>query len=150
MEYSNLKRLVTSMKQNLFDQGYLDEQFHELEDLEDDVSPNFVEEVVNTYFKHSSRVMAIMEHALENNPRDFHKLDSYMQQFKGSSSSIGASKLKNECLQFHEKCEQGNIEGCMRSFQKVKNEHGILKQKLEAYFQLLRQVGPGDRATSSK
>ena len=45
-------------------QGYLDEQFHELEDLEDDVSPNFVEEVVNTYFKHSSRLMAIMEHAL--------------------------------------------------------------------------------------
>ncbi|KAH7657667.1 histidine-containing phosphotransfer peotein protein [Dioscorea alata] len=149
MEHSNLKRLVTSMKQNLFDQGYLDEQFYELENLEDDISPNFVEEVVNTYFKHSSRLMTNIERALETNPGDFHKLDSYMQQFKGSSSSIGASKLKNECLQFHEKCEQENIEGCRRSFQKVKSEHGILKQKLEAYFQLLRQVGPGDRATSS-
>lgn len=45
-------------------QGYLDEQFYELENLEDDVSPNFVEEVVNTYLKHSSRLMANIEHAL--------------------------------------------------------------------------------------
>ncbi|KAJ0964793.1 hypothetical protein J5N97_025931 [Dioscorea zingiberensis] len=149
MEYSNLKRQATSMKQNLFDQGYLDEQFYQLEELQDDVSPNFVEEVVSLFFKDSSRLMANIEQALENNPRDFNKLDSYMQQFKGSSSSIGASKLKSECIQFHEKCGEENIEGCTRSFQKVKREHGILKKKLEAYFQLMRQVGPGDRATCS-
>lgn len=72
-----------------------------------------------------------------------------MQQLKGSTSSIGASRVKNECTQFREYCGEENLDGCQRSFQKVKREHAILKQKLEAYFQLLRQIGPTEKATRS-
>lgn len=45
-------------------QGYLDEQFHQLEELQDDVSPNFVEEVVTLFFGDSSRLIGIIEQAL--------------------------------------------------------------------------------------
>lgn len=45
-------------------QGYLDEQFHQLEELQDDVSPNFVEEVVTLFFRDSSRLIGIIEQAL--------------------------------------------------------------------------------------
>jgi hypothetical protein len=45
-------------------QGYLDEQFSQLEELQDDSSPNFVEEVVALFFKDSSRLMANIEQAL--------------------------------------------------------------------------------------
>uniref|UniRef100_A0A0D9V5I7 Histidine-containing phosphotransfer protein n=1 Tax=Leersia perrieri TaxID=77586 RepID=A0A0D9V5I7_9ORYZ len=108
----------------LIQQGYLDEQFCQVEDLQDEASPNFVEEVVTLFFKDSGRLMSNIEQAL-----------------------IGASRMKNECMSFRDSCGQGNVEGCMRSFQKVKREHAILRQKLESYFQLLRQAGPAGAAT---
>ena len=45
-------------------QGYLDEQFDQLEELQDESSPNFVEEVVTLFFRDSSRLMANIDDAL--------------------------------------------------------------------------------------
>ncbi|CAA6662502.1 unnamed protein product [Spirodela intermedia] len=122
MECSPLYRQAANMKKSLLDQGYLDEQFHQLEELQDDLSPNFVEEV--------------------KTPRDFQRLDGFIHQLKGSSSSIGAAKVKNECSAFQDHCNQGSTEGCLRSFKRVKREHAALRQKLENYLQVLRQVSP--------
>ncbi|KAM0046377.1 putative signal transduction histidine kinase, phosphotransfer (Hpt) domain, HPT domain superfamily [Helianthus debilis subsp. tardiflorus] len=116
--------------------GYLDEQFTQLEDLQDDANPNFVEEIVTSFFSDSTRLIRNVETALENYPLDFCKLDDYMHQFMGSSSSIGAKKVRNECTQFQECCKDRNDDGCIRAFQRVKQEHATLKRKLEAYFQV--------------
>ncbi|CDY30166.1 BnaC05g36960D [Brassica napus] len=130
-----MQRQVALIKQSLFDQGYLDEQFMELEELQDDVNPNFVEEVATLYFKDSARLINSIDQALERGSFDFNRLDNYMHQFKGSSSSIGASKVKTECTMFREYCRVGNAEGCLMTFQQVKKEHATLRKKLEHYFQ---------------
>uniref|UniRef100_M4CBP9 Histidine-containing phosphotransfer protein n=1 Tax=Brassica campestris TaxID=3711 RepID=M4CBP9_BRACM len=106
-----MQRQVALIKQSLFDQGYLDEQFIELEELQDDANPNFVEEVATLYFKDSARLISNIEQALERGSFDFNRLDNYMHQFKGSSTSIGASKVKTECTMFREYCRVGNAEG---------------------------------------
>ncbi|XP_062180807.1 pseudo histidine-containing phosphotransfer protein 5 isoform X2 [Phragmites australis] len=147
MEYANLQRQAASLKKSLFDQGYLDEQFCQVEDLQDEASPNFAEEVVSLFLKDSTRLMTNIEQTMEKYPRDFNRWDAHMQQLKGSCSSIGASRMKNECTSFRNNCGDENAEGCMRSFQKVKREHAVLRQKLESYFQLLRQAGPAGTAT---
>ncbi|KAJ4953928.1 hypothetical protein NE237_030760 [Protea cynaroides] len=146
MERNQLSRQVAIVKQSLFDQGYLDEQFVQLEELQDSDNPNFVEEVVTLFFRDSARLIMNIQQALERNPLDFDRLDNYMHQFKGSSSSIGAKKVKDESTQFREYCKTGNVDGCMRSFQQVKKEHAILKKKLESYFQLARQAGSAGTA----
>ncbi|XP_062157138.1 histidine-containing phosphotransfer protein 4-like isoform X1 [Alnus glutinosa] len=147
MERNQMLRQVAVMRQSFFDQGFLDEQFVQLEELQDDANPNFVEEVVTLYYRDSSRQILNIDQALERNPLDFNKLDTYMHQFKGSSTSIGAKKVKAECTQFREYCKAGNGEGCMRTFQQVKKEYAILKRKLEAYFQQVRvQSGPSETA----
>ncbi|XP_041019252.1 histidine-containing phosphotransfer protein 4-like [Juglans microcarpa x Juglans regia] len=130
------------MKRSLLDQGYLDEQFIQLEELEDDDNPNFVEEMVTTFYANSARLLQNIEQALGSRPIDFTKLDDSMHQFKGSSSSIGASRVKKECTLFMEYCEAANAEGCIRTFREVKQEHASLKTKLEDYFKLARQGGP--------
>ncbi|RID63516.1 hypothetical protein BRARA_E02517 [Brassica rapa] len=145
-----MQRQVALIKQSLFDQGFLDEQFMELEELQDDVNPNFVEEVATLYFKDSARLINSIDQALERGSFDFNRLDNYMHQFKGSSSSIGASKVKTECTMFREYCRVGNAEGCLRTFQQVKKEHATLRKKLEHYFQLARQAGPKETARRSK
>ncbi|CAI9757633.1 unnamed protein product [Fraxinus pennsylvanica] len=135
---------------SLMRQGYLDEQFIQLEELQDAENPNFVEEVVTMYYRDSARLIQNIEQALEKNPLDFAKLDNNMHQFMGSSSSIGAKKLKNECTQFNECCKTGNGEGCKRTFQQVKKEYAALKKKLEQYFQFSRQIGPVEKACRPK
>ncbi|KAH6832115.1 HPT phosphotransmitter 4, partial [Perilla frutescens var. hirtella] len=130
-----MQRQLANMKQSLFDQGYLDEQFVQLEELQDDANPNFVEEVVTLYYRDSARLVQNIDQALEKSPLDFSKLDSYMHQLKGSCSSIGAKKVKSECTQFREYCRVGNGDGCKRSFQQLKKEYATLRKKLEVYFQ---------------
>ncbi|CAI9757634.1 unnamed protein product [Fraxinus pennsylvanica] len=146
----NLHRQLANMKHSLFDQGYLDEQFIQLEELQDEENPNFVEEVVSLYYWDSVRLIQNIEQALEQNPIDFAKLDNHMHQFKGSSCSIGAKKLKKECTQFEKYCKTGNGEGCKRTFQQVKKEYATLKKKLERYFQFARQVGCVEKACRPK
>ncbi|KAL3840854.1 hypothetical protein ACJIZ3_025445 [Penstemon smallii] len=145
-----MQKQLAKMKQSLFDQGYLDEQFIQLEELQDDANPNFVEEVVTLYYRDSVRLVQNIEQALEKNPLDFAKLDSYMHQFKGSSSSFGAKKVKTECTQFRDHCRAGNADGCKRTFQELKKEYATLKKKLEVYFQFARQAGPVEKACRPK
>nr|KAJ0201422.1 hypothetical protein LSAT_V11C600303670 [Lactuca sativa] len=95
--------------------GYLDEQFTQLEDLQDDANPNFVEEIVTSFYSDSTRLIRNVETAL-----------------------IGAKKVKVECNQFQECCKARNAQGCIMAFQHVKQEHSTLKRKLEAYFQVWR------------
>ncbi|XP_047969880.1 histidine-containing phosphotransfer protein 4-like isoform X2 [Salvia hispanica] len=135
-----LESAASYMRNALFNQGYLDDQFLQLEDLQDEANPNFVEEVVKLFYSDSARLIRNIELTLENTPWDFEKLDNIMHQYKGSSSSIGAKKVKKECTQFQEYCKVENIDGCMRTFQEVKQEHASLKRKLENYFQLVREA----------
>ena len=45
-------------------QGFLDEQFLQLEDLQDDANPNFVEEIVTSFNGDSVRLLRNLEMAL--------------------------------------------------------------------------------------
>ncbi|KAK1434169.1 hypothetical protein QVD17_11087 [Tagetes erecta] len=141
-----MHRQVANVRKSLFDQGYLDEQFIQLEELQDNSNPNFVEEVVTLFYRDSARFLSNLDQALEKRSLDFGKLDSLMHQFKSSSTSIGAKKVKSECTQFRNYCNARNAEGCKRTFQNVKKEYTILRKKLEAYFQMSRQVGPTETA----
>ncbi|MBA0568276.1 hypothetical protein Godav_004040, partial [Gossypium davidsonii] len=86
MDRNRLHNQVASMRRSLFDQGYLDDQFIQLEELQDDTNPNFVQEVVTLFYNDSARLIQNIEQALNSRPIDFCKLDDYMHQFKGSSS----------------------------------------------------------------
>ncbi|XP_039008088.1 histidine-containing phosphotransfer protein 4-like [Hibiscus syriacus] len=140
MDRNGLQHQVACMRRSLFDQGYLDEQFIQLEELQDDANPNFVQEIATLFFTDSARLIQNIEQSLNSWPINFNKLDDYMHQFKGSTSSIGAKKVINECAVFSEYCSGGNAEGCIRSLQQIKQEHAILRKKLDIYFQMVRQA----------
>ncbi|XP_009793739.1 pseudo histidine-containing phosphotransfer protein 2 isoform X2 [Nicotiana tabacum] len=112
-----MQRQAVYMRRSLFDQEYVDEQFTQLEELQDDANPNFVAEVVNLFFTNSARFIRNIELAL-----------------------IGAKRVKRGCSHFEEYCNQRNIDGCKRAFQGVKQEYATLKSKLDAYFQIAREA----------
>nr|GMD41132.1 histidine-containing phosphotransfer protein 4-like [Ipomoea batatas] len=104
--------------------------------MQDDANPNFVEEVVRLFYNDSTRQIHNIELALGSGACDFTKLDDMMHQFKGSCSSIGARKVKKECSEFQQYCDAGNVEGCRRAFQRLKQEYYTLEAKLDTYFQV--------------
>ncbi|CAJ1973922.1 unnamed protein product [Sphenostylis stenocarpa] len=111
MDKTKLRQQAMFIRRSLFDEGFLDEQFIQLEELQDDVNPNFVEEIVTLFYSDSIRLISNIERGLMRNPPNFTKLDDYMHQFKGSCSSIGAKKVTTECSRFSEYCAAENSEG---------------------------------------
>ncbi|XP_073314935.1 histidine-containing phosphotransfer protein 1-like isoform X1 [Primulina huaijiensis] len=125
---------------SLYREGFLDDQFVQLQKLQDEGNPYFVVEVVSLYFEDSEKLMNNLTTALQQHVVDFKQIDAHVHQFKGSSSSIGAQRVKNMCVAFRGFCEQKNLDGCLKCLQQVKHEYYIVKNKLETMIRLERQI----------
>ncbi|KAK8503411.1 hypothetical protein V6N12_034806 [Hibiscus sabdariffa] len=118
-------------------QGILDEQFLQLQQLQDESSPNFVSEVVNIYFHESEKLLRSLRSLLMDREfSDYNKMGIHLNQFMGSSSSIGANRIRNVCVAFRAASEQNNRAGCLRALELLEHEYCFLKNKLHELFQM--------------
>ncbi|XP_044495001.1 pseudo histidine-containing phosphotransfer protein 6-like [Mangifera indica] len=133
-------RLRTDMNRLLallFHQGVLDEQFLQLQQLQDESTPNFVSEVVNIYFHESEKLLRNLRLILVDKEfSDYKKMGIHLNQMMGSSSSIGANRVRNVCVAFRAASEQHNRAGCLRALELLEHEYCYLKNKLHELFQV--------------
>ncbi|KAK2977387.1 hypothetical protein RJ640_013366 [Escallonia rubra] len=135
-----LQRQLVEYTTSLYDEGFLDDQFIQLQQLQDESNPDFVVEVVSLFFEDSQRLLNELANSLEQQSLDFRRVDAHVHQLKGSSSSIGAQRVQGACIMFRNYCEVQNVEGCLKCLQHVKNEYSLVKSKLETLFKLEQQV----------
>ncbi|XP_076958997.1 histidine-containing phosphotransfer protein 1-like isoform X2 [Bidens hawaiensis] len=135
-----LQRQFIDYTTSLHNEGYLDNQFTELQKLQDESNPDFVTEVVSMYFEDSDKLLNNLTTALQQRNVDYKQVDAHAHQFKGSSSSIGAKRVTNVCAHFKGFCEAKNLDGCLRCLQQVKQEYIFFRNKLEALFRLEQQI----------
>ncbi|KAJ0092450.1 hypothetical protein Patl1_25525 [Pistacia atlantica] len=141
MDVGQMQRRLLDYTKSLFmEKGVLDGQFLQLQQLQDESNPDFVVEVVSLFFEDSERLLNDLTRALDQPNVDFKTVDSHVHQWKGSSSSIGASRVKNGCIAFRNFCEEQNIEACLRCLQQVKQEYYLVKNKLETLFRMEQQI----------
>lgn len=140
MEVIRLRQQLIELTNSLFQEGFLDDQFTQLQMLQDASNPEFVAEVVTLFAEDSERLLAELSIALEPETVDFKKVDGYVHQFKGSSSSIGAQRVKAVCVDFRAFAEGENREGCRQALQLIKQEFFLVKNKLETLLQLEQQI----------
>ncbi|KAI3687384.1 hypothetical protein L1987_81079 [Smallanthus sonchifolius] len=82
------KRQINFTRNSLFEQGYLDDQFTQLEELQDDANPNFVEEIVTLFFSDSTRLIRNVDTALafqrvkQEHATLKRKLETYFQMLR--------------------------------------------------------------------
>lgn len=135
-----MQRSFVEYTASLFREGFLDGQFSQLQQLQDESNPDFVVEVVSLFFEDSEKLLNDLTRALDQQNTDFKKVDAHVHQLKGSSSSIGAQRVKNACVTFRNFCEEQNIEACLRCLHEVKQEYLLVKNKLETLFRLEQQI----------
>ncbi|KAL0005785.1 hypothetical protein SO802_013346 [Lithocarpus litseifolius] len=135
-----LQRQLADHTASLFHEGFLNDQFNQLQQLQDESNPDFVVEVVSLFFEDSERLLNELAKALEQQAVDYKKVDAHVHQLKGSSSSIGAQRVQGVCIPFRNFCEEQNIEGCLKCLQQVKHEYSLVKNKLETLFKLEQQL----------
>ncbi|KAL1565043.1 histidine-containing phosphotransfer protein 6 [Salvia divinorum] len=124
----------------LFHQGVLDEQFLQLQQLQDESSPNFVSEVVNIYFHESEKLLRNLRALLvDRELSDYKKMGIHLNQLMGSSSSIGAQRVRNVCIAFRAASDHNNRPGCLRALELLEYEYCYLKNKLHELFQIEQQ-----------
>ncbi|GMH25983.1 hypothetical protein Nepgr_027826 [Nepenthes gracilis] len=140
MDVVQLLRQYIDCKTTLFREGILDDQFTQLQKLADDSSPSFVVEVVSLFFDDSEKLLKNLTQALEQPVVDFKQVADHAHQFKGSSSSIGAQRVKNVCIAFRTYCIEENLDGCLKCLQQVKHEYALVKNKLENLLRLEQQI----------
>ncbi|KAL9228105.1 hypothetical protein vseg_003719 [Gypsophila vaccaria] len=125
---------------NLYREGYLDDQFKQLQLLTDESSPDFVYEVVTLFFQDSEKLIENLAKSLEKADVDFNQVSNHAHQFKGSSSSIGANRVKNQCVNFRAYCDEKNREACLLCLQILQQEYNALKKKFEYLFKLEQEI----------
>ncbi|XP_071716325.1 histidine-containing phosphotransfer protein 1-like [Rutidosis leptorrhynchoides] len=137
---TQLQRQFIEYTTSLYKEGYLDDQFTQLQKLQDESNPDFVVEVVSLFFEDSEKLLNNLATALQQKTVDYKDIDSHVHQFKGSSSSIGALRVTNMCVHFRKFCEEKNLQGCLQCLQQVKHEYILVRSKLEALFRLEQQI----------
>ncbi|KAG6735978.1 hypothetical protein POTOM_061330 [Populus tomentosa] len=121
---SQLQRQLADFLAPLYREGFVDDQFTQLQKLQDESSPDFVMEVVSLFFEDCEKLVNNMAKALEQQVVDFKQVDSHVHQLKGSSSRYSLTSL------FHHRC--------LRCLQQVNHEYTQLKANLQTLFTVIK------------
>ncbi|KAH7577476.1 hypothetical protein JRO89_XS01G0256000 [Xanthoceras sorbifolium] len=123
---TQLQRQFIDYTASLYREGYVDDQFTQLQKLQDESSPDFVVEVVTLFFDDCEKLINNMAKALEQQVVDYKQVDSHVHQLKGSSSRFIPMDAKKRW--------------CLRCLQQVNHDYSLLKNKLQTLFRLEQQI----------
>ncbi|AES61301.1 putative signal transduction histidine kinase, phosphotransfer (Hpt) domain-containing protein [Medicago truncatula] len=135
-----LQKNLFGYTDSLFHEGFLDDQFNQLEQLQDEKNPDFVVQVITLFFDDAERLLKELTTSLSQEKIDFKRMDAHVHQLKGSSSSIGAQRVQKACISFRDFCTEQNVEGCLKSLQQVKHEYSLVKSKLQTLFKMEEEL----------
>nr|GMD13010.1 LRR receptor-like serine/threonine-protein kinase ERL1 [Ipomoea batatas] len=134
---AQLQKQFVDLIASLYREGFLDDQFLQLQKLQDDSNPDFVFEVVSLFFEDSEKLINNLATALQQPVVDLTRL---MPMFTSSREavpdialpsllpnmltqnsiflvcSIGAQRVKNACVSFRNFCEEKNLDGFFAVF----------------------------------
>eukprot|EP00897_Mesotaenium_endlicherianum_P006136 jgi/Mesen1/5550/ME000280S04671 len=117
MEIARLQRQLTELTDNMFAEGLLDDQFTQLQQLQDESNPEFVGEVIGLFFEDSEKLLEDL-----------------------TAEVIGAQRVKAVCIDFRNYCEDEDRAACLQALEQVKQEFNLVKNKLELMLSLEQQI----------
>ncbi|CAL9037688.1 unnamed protein product [Musa banksii] len=140
MSLMALREQLNMLVNSMYIEGLLDQQFQQLQMLQDASSPGFVAEVITLFCEDAERILTELTKLVDQAVVEFQKVDAYVHQLKGSSSSVGAQNVKLACIQFRQFCEENNKDGCLNALNVVKHHYYLLRNKFDTMLQLEQRI----------
>ncbi|CAM0902440.1 unnamed protein product [Alopecurus aequalis] len=134
------KMQLNTLVANMFSMGLLDDQFQQLQMLQEAGTPNFVVEIVTLFCAEGERTIEKLSNMLDTPCVDFNKVDAFAHRLRGSSACIGARRVNSTCIQFHKFCQQKSRDGCLKTLDAVRNDFYNLRSKFQIMLELEQQV----------
>ncbi|KAI3503625.1 hypothetical protein L1887_32071 [Cichorium endivia] len=125
---------------SLYSEGYLNDQFKQLQKLQDESDPDFLVGLVSVFLEDSEKLIKILETAFKQKTVDYEQVSLHVHRFKGGSSSIGAQRVTSVCVSFMNYCKEKNLDGCLWCLQQANHECILVRNKFEALFRLEQQI----------
>ncbi|XP_012066517.2 histidine-containing phosphotransfer protein 2-like [Jatropha curcas] len=135
-----LKAQLNNFVKSMFDEEVLDRQFTQIQALQDESNPNFVAEVITSFCNDAERIITELNTYLAQPNVDFSNMESCVHQLKGSSSSIGAQRLKLACADLQQAFHDKNKGGCLQALNTITHEYCLLGSKFETLIQLEKSI----------
>lgn len=128
------------MQSEMHTLGILDEQFSQLQMLEDESNPNFVAEMVTLYFEDTGQKLERLGVLIKEDSVNLAELDSIFHQLKGSSSSVGAQAMAQACADCREFCQRQDHDSVLPAYERMLAAFNELKESLTALMALQAQL----------
>ncbi|CAN1200640.1 Histidine-containing phosphotransfer protein 1 [Linum perenne] len=135
-----LKAQLSNLVQYMFDQGMLDSQFTQIQALQDETNPTFVAEVISAFCNDAERIIIELNKSLSHQNVDFSKVDAFLHQLKGSSSSIGAHRLKCACVDLRQASNDKNKAGSLQALHIVTREYCLVRENFETFLMIEKRI----------
>ncbi|XP_020268408.1 histidine-containing phosphotransfer protein 1-like [Asparagus officinalis] len=145
-ELNQLQNKVADITLDLLREEILDEQFRQLQRLQDDGMQEFVSEMLSLYVNETEKIINEMDSDIVEG---FDKVDAHAIQLKGSSVSIGAKRVANACQTILNCCKENNHAGGVEGLAILKQEYSLLKTKVEPLLSLEREIIALHRSTNA-
>lgn len=130
---------IDALVRHAVEHGILDDQFVQLQSLQDESNPGFVVDLIHLYHADASRKIQQIEAMLNHPDGASQQLDACVHQFKGSSASFGAAEMTKICIEFREACQRGDLELCKRIVVGMRDAYARLQTVLNEFEALEKQ-----------
>ncbi|KAK9791855.1 hypothetical protein WJX73_005155 [Symbiochloris irregularis] len=130
-----------ALLQQLTAEGLLDDQFTQLLQLQDESSPEFIDEVITLFIDDTTSKMQKLEGLLAQPQANFAEVDPVVHQLKGSSASFGAAAITQLTVQLREACQACNLHQCQACFMQI---HAAFLHLSESLKQLQSMYAAGE------
>ncbi|URE02272.1 phosphotransfer protein [Musa troglodytarum] len=77
------------------EKGFLDSQYTQLQQLQDESNPEFVTEVVTLFFQDSEKLQDDLTRTLDQEVVDFKKVAAHVHQLQGSSARFSTPPMRS-------------------------------------------------------
>lgn len=131
---------IEMLQSELYGIGILDEQFTQLQLLEDESNPNFVSEMLQLYFEDTGEKLIRIGVLIKEDTVNLAELDSIFHQLKGSSSSVGAQAMAAACADCREYCQRQDQASVLPAFDNMMAAFNELKERLGELMDLQNQL----------
>ncbi|KAK9715416.1 hypothetical protein RND81_06G163400 [Saponaria officinalis] len=141
MDRFQLHEQLLQRRQSMLDEGFLDDRFLVLEELEEH-QPDFVENIISKYIPSALEYIDKLQEILETSPLNLAELERLILKLKGASASVGTAKLTaavDEMLAtFKRSCTDTHRLGAALGV--VRSQHAIMKSRFDPYLDILAQL----------